>query len=71
MDPRLEEEITVADLQAQFDYLIRARDRLDALDEALARACGRCAATPVSAGRAQPMRTKRFGSAAERAGDWR
>lgn len=35
MDPRLEEEITVADLQAQFDYLIRARDRLDALDEAL------------------------------------
>ena len=25
MDPRLEEEITVADLQAQFDYLIRAR----------------------------------------------
>lgn len=36
MDPRLEEEITVADLQAQFDYLIRARDRLDALEEALA-----------------------------------
>ena len=35
MDPRLEEEITVADLQAQFDYLIRARDRLDALEEAL------------------------------------
>ena len=35
MDPRLEEEITVADLQAQFDYLIRARARLDALDEAL------------------------------------
>lgn len=35
MDPRLEEEITVADLQAQFDYLIRARDRLNALDEAL------------------------------------
>ena len=35
MDPRLEEEITVADLQAQFDYLIRARDRLDALGEAL------------------------------------
>ena len=35
MDPRLEEEITIADLQAQFDYLIRARDRLDALDEAL------------------------------------
>ncbi len=35
MDPRLEEEITVADLQAQFDYLIRARDRLDALDDAL------------------------------------
>ena len=35
MDPRLEEEITVADLQAQFDYLIRARDRLDELDEAL------------------------------------
>ena len=35
MDPRLEEEITVADLQAQFDYLIRARDRLEALEEAL------------------------------------
>ena len=35
MDPRLEEEITVADLQAQFDYLIGARDRLEALDEAL------------------------------------
>ena len=35
MDPRLEEEITVADLQAQFGYLIRARDRLEALEEAL------------------------------------
>lgn len=35
MDPRLEEEITVADLQEQFDYLIRARDRLGELEEAL------------------------------------
>ena len=35
MDPRLEEEITVADLQAQFDYLIRARDRLDEIDAAV------------------------------------
>ena len=35
MDPRLEEEITIVDLQAQFDYLIRARARLDALEEAL------------------------------------
>ncbi len=35
MDPRLEEEITVADLQEQFDYLIRARDRLGELEGAL------------------------------------
>lgn len=35
MDPRLAEEITVADLRAQFDHLIRARDRLNDLSEAL------------------------------------
>ena len=35
MDPRLEEEITVADLQDQFDFLIGARERLNELGDAL------------------------------------
>ncbi len=35
MDPRLEEEITVADLRAQFEYLMRARDRLNDLNDAV------------------------------------
>ncbi len=35
MDPRLQEEIATADLVAQFDFLIRARDRLNELEDAL------------------------------------
>jgi len=35
MDPRLEEEITTADLQAQFDLLMGARERLNELGDAL------------------------------------
>ncbi len=46
----LEEEITVADLPAQFDYLIRVRDRLDALDDALVQ--------PRGAGFANPSRIR-------------
>ncbi|MGI9628701.1 MAG: glycosyl hydrolase, partial [Longimicrobiales bacterium] len=35
MDPRLAEEVTVADLQVQFDFLMTARERLNELSDAL------------------------------------